>query len=336
MATVSRVLAGNYPTSAEAKRRVLEAIDELDYVANVHARRLAGQGARTIAILVEQVTSDFYATVAQAIEQQASLEGRLCLICTTGGDADRELALIDMLREQGTDAVIIVGGYWSSREYEIRMARYAESLHAAGSLLVLCGRPALEAEVPHVVVTYDNEEGAYAAAGHLASRGHEDILFVGGAPGMSAYERRAAGWRRALQDHGLPTEGRELLGGFTAQFGHAAMRERLAGGRDFTAVMAYNDDVAAGVARALREAGVAIPEEVSLIGYDDALIAGHLTPALTTVSVPAQELGRSAVRLALAAQEDPPALPAREVVLATHVVVRDSVATAPRRSGVGA
>ena len=335
VATVSRVLAGNYPTSEDAKRRVLAAVEELDYVVNSHARRLAGQGTRTVAILVEQVTSYFFAAVAQGVEEQASTDGRLCLVCTTGGDPAKELALINMLREQGTDAVIIVGGFRPSQEYEVRMARYAESLWGSGSVLVLCGRPPLEAEVPHIVVAYDNEDGAYAATSHLASKGHEQIAFVGGTPGVTTLESRLAGWRRALEDRGLPSTDREMLGAPTEAFGYSAVTERLAEGRDFTAILAYNDYVAAGILRAVREAGVDVPGEVSLVGYDDTTLGANLTPALTTVAIPSRELGRTAVRMALEARAEPVLSSARETVLATHVVVRDSVRsmTPERRRG---
>ncbi|WP_308164317.1 LacI family DNA-binding transcriptional regulator [Agromyces sp. ISL-38] len=326
VATVSRVLAGNYPTSEDAKKKVLAAIDELNYVMNAHARGLAGQGTRTIAILVEQVTSPFYAAVAQGVEEQAAAGGRLCLICTTHGDPAQELALVNMLRDQGTDAVIIVGGITPSREYEIRMARYAESLNAVGSVLVLCGRPRLDADVPHLVVAYENEEGAYAATNYILSKGHEDVIFVGGVEGISTTDDRVRGFRRAMQERGLPTEGRVLLGSHREAFGRTAVQERLARGRDFTAIVAYNDHIAAGALLAVRQAGLRVPEDVSVIGYDDSLLASNLTPALTSVAVPAQELGRTAVRRALEHQDGDVRDPSQVVTLATHVVVRDSVA----------
>jgi len=328
VATVSRVLAGNYPTSEQAKSKVLQAVDDLNYVVNTHARGLAGQGARTIAILIEQVTSTFFAAVAQGVEEQATAEGRLCLISSTHGNPAQELALVDMLRDQGTEAVIIVGGITPTREYEIRMARYAESLAAVGSILVLCCRPRLTADVPHLVIGYENEEGSYAATNHVLSRGHERVLFVGGVAGISTTEDRLRGWRRAMREHGLPTDDLVLLGAHRQSFGREAVQERLAHARDFTAIVAYNDHIAAGALQALREAAVRVPDDVSIVGYDDSLLAPNLMPALTSVSIPAQELGRTAVRRVLEYHsEGGHALD--DLVLATHVVVRDSVARPP-------
>jgi len=93
VATVSRVLAGNYPTAAATRAKVLRAVKDLDYVVNVHARALAGVGPKTVAILTREVTTPFYAYVIQGVEQQAAQQGRLCLVCTTGSDPVRELWL---------------------------------------------------------------------------------------------------------------------------------------------------------------------------------------------------------------------------------------------------
>ncbi|NDZ98297.1 LacI family transcriptional regulator, partial [Streptomyces sp. SID10116] len=142
VATVSRVLAGNYPTSTASRAKVLRAVKDLDYVANAHARALAGAGRKTIAVLMFDVVGAFYAQVAQGVEMEAAQRGRLTLVASTGSDPARELALVQMMREQAAEAVMLVGGVVQDDEYRQRMARYAEALAAAGSRLVLCGRPA--------------------------------------------------------------------------------------------------------------------------------------------------------------------------------------------------
>ncbi|WP_225849485.1 LacI family DNA-binding transcriptional regulator [Streptomyces sp. HPF1205] len=331
VATVSRVLAGNHPTSAAARAKVLRAVKDLDYVVDGRARALAGTGPRTIAVIVRSVDSPFHATVAQGVEQEAAARGRLCMVCGHGGDEARELALVQMMREQRAEFVVLVDGVVEDERYRARLTEYARGLAAVGSRLVLCGRPAPGPRTPVLVVEYDNEAGAHAVVSHLLAAGHRDILYLGRMPGHTTVEQRIAGYRRALADHGLgPAAVRTAGLGLGRAPGYNAMREILAGcgGRpDFTAVFAGDDLAAAGAIAAMREAGLRVPDDVSVVGYNDDCVAQDLNPPLTTVSIPAHELGRESVRLALAEEE---AGGARGTVqnrhlLGTHIVVRSSV-----------
>jgi LacI family transcriptional regulator len=177
--------------------------------------------------------------------------------------------------------------------------------------------------VPATVVEYDNEGGAYAMTAYLLANGHRKIAYVGREPGLSTTDERVRGYRRAHADHGVAVdEGLIPPGTFTRESG-AAVTEALWDERgDATAVFAATDMVAAGVLKALRGRGVRVPEDVSVVGFDDIPLASDLTPALTTVHVPHEQLGREAVRLALHRGPD---LDDR-VVLGTHIVVRDSAA----------
>jgi LacI family transcriptional regulator len=328
VATVSRVLSGDYPVAAGTRTRVMRAVRDLDYVVNAHARALAGMSPQTVAIIVDSVTAPFHAHIAQGVEEQAAVEGRLCLVCTTQGDPDRELAVVNLMREQHADAVILVGAVVENDVYRARMVRFAAALDAVGSRLVLCGRPPLGPDVPATVVEYDNTAGAYAITSHLLSAGHRRILYLGGAVGHTTGEARVAGYRQALRDHGLEPDPRlESFGRFSRAFGYRGLKEILdrdAGGDtcDFTAVFAADDLVAAGALQALREAGRQVPADVSIVGYDDIPLAADLNPPLTTVHIPHEELGRTAVRLALHRGERGP----QHLVVGTHVVVRESVA----------
>jgi LacI family transcriptional regulator len=323
VATVSRILAGNYPASPTTRNRVMRAVKELDYVANIHARALAGNPSKSVAIVLNSVISPHYAHVAQGVQTQAAAEGRLCLIGTTGGDAERELAMVKFMREQHAEAVILVGNVVADEAYRTRMSRYAHALAAVGSRLVLCGRPSLGPDVPAVVVECDYRGGAFAATSHLLSAGHERILFLGRRPGYTTAEARLAGYRNALAAHGVPhDEDLEVDGTFERHEGYRMTKERLAAGQqDFTAVFACNDLIASGARQALLERGLAVPDDVSMVGFDDLPPALDLN--LTTVHLPHEELGRIAVRLALehAARGGDPG----HVVLGTHLVVRDSV-----------
>ncbi|PAZ13859.1 LacI family transcriptional regulator [Streptomyces sp. SA15] len=326
VATVSRILSGTYPSAPSTRAKVLRAVRELDYVANAHARGLAGVRPKSVAIVVNSVISPHYAHVAHGVQEEAAREGWLCIVGTTGGDPERELATIALMRQEQAEAVILVGNIVADDAYRERMASYARALARAGSQLVLCGRPPLGPDVPAIVVEYDNTAGAHAITSHLLAAGHRRILFLGRRTGYTTPDSRIAGYRAALATHHVPHDpGLELDGTMERGEGHRMMRARLdRGPRDFTAVFAANDLIAAGARDALREHGLRIPDDISLVGFDDLPPAADID--LTTVQVPHEELGRAAVRLALES-ESPGA--AQHVLLGTHVVVRDSVRRRP-------
>ncbi|MET7890263.1 LacI family DNA-binding transcriptional regulator [Streptomyces mirabilis] len=357
MATVSRVLSGNHPVPASTRARVLRAARDLDYVANAHARALVGGGRKMVAVVLRQVTSPFYAQVAEGVEAEAAARGWLCLVGTTGGDPGRELEFVQLMREEGAGLVILVGGVVEDDAYRERVAHYAQALASSGARLVLCGRPAPDPDIPALVVEFDNEAGARAITGHLLSAGHRRIVFLGGLPGNTALDARVAGYRAALAEHGLGPEVAHVVDcGLGRAAGHRAMTELLKAGGDlgpgdtatpdadtldtatpgtatpdagparFTAVFAGDDMVAAGALRAIADAGLRVPQDISVVGYNDIPLAEDFNPPLTTVRTPAEELGRAAVRIAL---RDPEHAAGAHHLLGTHIVVRDSVQPPP-------
>lgn len=324
VATVSRILSGTYPSAPATRSKVMRAVRELDYVANANARGLAGASSHSVAIIVNSVISPHYAHVAQGVQTQAAIEGKLCIVGTTGGDPEREFATVQLMRQEHAGCVILVGNVVADDAYRRRMAEYARVLALAGSQLVLCGRPPLGPDVPALVVEYDNTGGAYAITSHLLSAGHQRILFLGRRDNYTTPESRVAGYRKALADHHVAHDpGLEVEGSMERREGYRMIRERLsAGPRDFTAVFAGNDLIAAGARQALREHGLRVPDDVSMVGFDDLPPAADID--LTTVHVPHEELGRTAVRMALERVRNKSDM-AEHVMLGTHIVVRDSV-----------
>ncbi|MFI2432854.1 LacI family DNA-binding transcriptional regulator [Streptomyces sp. NPDC018693] len=322
--TVSRVLGGVYPVSAQTRERVLRVVRDLDYVADARAKAVAGAGTPTLAFVLEDITGPSFAQMARGVEREATRLGHLCLVCSTDGDVRRELEFVETMRAQRAAAVILVGGAADTSEYRERTRRIADSLAAAGARLVLCGRPPLDPGAPVTVIEYDNESGAHALVAHVLSRGHRRVLFLGGKPDHTTAQGRERGYAAAHRDRGLDIDPALVLhGDFTRDSGHRLMRQALAEGLDFTAVVAATDMVASGALTALHEAGLEVPGDVSLAGYDDIPFARDLRPALTTVHVPYEELGRLAVRTALGRAPD---ARGEHLLLGTHVVVRESVA----------
>lgn len=328
--TAARVVAGDYPVARATRTKVLKAMRELDYVPNAQARALARGGTKTVAFIMDDITGPSFAYVAKGVEHQATAEGRLCMVFTTHGDPAREVAIVETLREHSADAVILVGGGALDEHHRQRMISVAHALDKAGSRLVLAGRPALDADVPATVVDYDNEGGAFAVAGYLLSQGHRRVAFIGAdAPEEvpnTTKAHRFEGFLRAHEAFGVEHDPALVVpSAFTREAGLRATRRLLASGREFTAVFAATDMVAAGVLAALRDAGLRVPQDVSVVGYDDIPLAQDVSPALTTVHIPTEEIGRAAVRMALHPEEP------QYLLLGTHIVVRGSAGPAPGR-----
>ncbi|MFE4799371.1 LacI family DNA-binding transcriptional regulator [Streptomyces sp. NPDC056708] len=330
VASVSRVLSGNHPVSDDLRRRVLKAARELDYAPNSHTRPPAGGRTPTVAVLLDAITGAAFAHVAKGVEEAAALRGWLSLVGTTGGSPKRELALVELVRQQGVAAVVLLGGAYDVDAYQERMARFARTLDAAGSHLVLVGRPPLTGDVPVTTVDYDNDGGAYAMANHLLSAGHRRILVLPGPAELTTAQGRLNGARRAFATYGAPFEATMVRHGpYDYEHGSRAVQDALHRGTEFTAVLAGTDVVAAGAMQALREAGLRVPEDVSVVGYDDIPLASQLTPQLTTVHVPYEEMGHVALRAAADWRSGGDARRSGgdggRQVLGTHVVVRQSV-----------
>lgn len=330
-ATVSRVLNANYPVAAATRERVQRAVAKLGYAANANARALARSDTHTIGIIVPELVDPFFGYMVRGLEHAAQDSGRLAVIATTGSRRDAELALIDRMQERRVDAVILVSGARVDLPYQRQLAQRAEALEAMGSRLVLCAHPALSIPSPARSVAYDNEGGAFSVTEHLIAHGHRRIAFVGGDREHPTFARRLEGYLRALRSRGIePDDAIIRTDGFGRDAGSRATRALLDDAAGVTAIFAVNDTIAAGVYDALHDAGLRIPQDVSVVAYDDTPLATDLTPKLTTVHVPLEQMGRDALRAALAEPDAFARTPEDVLTLGTYLVTRDSVATPPK------
>jgi LacI family transcriptional regulator len=268
------------------------------------------------------------------VEEQAVADGRVCLVCSTQGVPERELSVIDLMRQRGAEAVILVGGMAETEEHLTQLTAASEGLDRAGARLVLCARPWKGgAKAPVDVVECDMESGAFAATSHLLSAGHTRVAHLAGPHEFSVAGQRLEGYERALRAHGVkPDPALVAESDMTRESGYEAAC-RLLTDTDATAIFCASDMSAAGAIAAARDLGRSVPDDLSVVGFDDIPLAEDLYPRLTTVHVPQQELGRSATRLALHRRPSDP--PSRRVVLGSHVVVRQSVAPPARLNTVG-
>ncbi|MBO8184904.1 LacI family DNA-binding transcriptional regulator [Streptomyces spirodelae] len=347
-ATVSRVLSGNYPVAGATRNRVLRAVEELEYVVNGPASALAAASSDLLGILVNDIADPFFGIIASAVQGELEGQGqgegpvprKLAVVCNTGGSPERELTYLTLLQRQRAAAIVLTGGAVEDPEHSAALAARLRRLAAGGTRIVLCGRPPLSdgqggGPVPGALLTvaFDNRGGARALTEHLLALGHRHIGYVAGPAERTTTRHRLEGHSAALEAHESfdPARAERLTvhgGGYHRSAGYEGTRVLLHRAPETTAVLAANDTVALGVCAALREAGLRIPEDVSVAGFDDLPFSADASPTLTTVRLPLQEAGARAGRLALGTQ--PP--PRGGVTTIGHeLVVRAS--TAPPRAG---
>ena len=318
-ATVSRVLNRNYPVSDGVRQRVLEAVRDLGYVANAHARALLTSTSGTVGVILHDVSDPYFAEIVRGIQEVAAREDRLVVICNSLREPNREITYIEMLRAHRVDAIIMAGGHILDDEYMMALREQALQLRAQGSRLVLCGRHPVRADA----VVPDNTAGGSRLVRHLLERGHRRIAHIAGPENLSTAQDRLDGYLGALASYAIEADPALVTGGdFTREAGYEATGRLLDAGVAFTAVSAANDLTAVGVLACLRDRGLRVPEDVSVAGFDDLPVARDVTPQLTTVRVPMLEMGRQSMLLALRDVQAPYEL----VRLETELVERHSVA----------
>lgn len=295
ISTVSRVLNDNKKVRESARVAVLEAIDELDYHPNVFASSLAGGRSKTIGIITQYLGSPFFDLILRGIMEEMGGGDYNPLFADGQWQADRERRSLEMFIDRKVDGLIVLGGVLPEDD----LVKIAQSIP-----LIIIGRNI--APIQDACISLDNFGGAYLATQHLIERGHRKIIHLTGILRHEDAARRLAGYQQAMLDAGISIDGLVFEGDFSEQSGEAAAEKLLSIGAEFTAVFAANDQMAMGVHLALYRRGVRVPEDVSLIGFDDQPASAFLTPPLTTVGQPALEIGQSAAQRILARIQDRP------------------------------
>jgi len=327
--TVSRVVNGTGYTSAQARARVEAAIEELGYVPNALARQLRFKRTKTIALVVSDISNPFFTTIARGVEDVAVDHGFSVMYCNTDESETEEEQYLLMLVERQIDGVLLVPSRSSGESFRLLGAHHIP-------VVVLDRR----VSVPSVdSVRCDSEAGAYALARHLIELGHRDIAVLTGRRTISTSVDRVAGCRRALAEAGLdlPDErvryGGYMFGKSNQADGHRMALDVLdAPAPPPTALFCANNFIAFGAIRALRERGLRVPEDVSVVAFDDLPEEWVSEPFLTCAAQPAYDIGHRAAALLLGEVRGDHEPRGESVVLPYELIIRRS--SAPPRAAL--
>jgi DNA-binding LacI/PurR family transcriptional regulator len=322
IATVSRASADPGTVSEKLLRRVQEAARALNYRPSRAARLLRGVTSQAVGVVIPDLENPFFTAVVRGIDSVLQAAGYTLLLANSDEDAEREKNILETLRAEGVAGIIFV---------PINAARgaYREVLAPPLHTVAVDRSPA---NLRPDLVTVDNVEGTRQGAAHLIALGHREVALLGGPLRHSTAIDRERGYEQAMRDAGLPVRP-ELI--YRADFreggGYDGMRTLLALPRRPTAVFVANNLMTLGAFRALHEAGVRIPEELALVGFDDMPWATSLNPPLTAVSQPSQEIGSAAAELLLDRIARPDRA-IRHLILETTLVVRASCGASLHRA----
>lgn len=328
-ATASRVLNGvDYPVAERTRQRVIRAAEDLDFELNLVARGLASQRTGTVGVIVHDVTDSYFAEIARGIEDVAHRQGYAVLICNSDRRPDKELAYVRKLRAMRVDAVLFAAGGLRDPGGGQAIDQQLAAIASNGGVVVrLAPHPSHRADI-----CYSNAAGFRLLVGHLAELGHREIAAVTGPPELATDGERRRAFCRAVEECGLRVR-RELVveGRFTRKSGELAVDRLLESGIGFSALCAFNDQMAIGALRRLKERGVGIPEDLSVAGFDDIQLCEYVDPPLTTVRVPLHQLGAEGMRLALRLLAGDPRPPRRRNLPVELVVRRSTGPVSTRR-----
>ncbi|WP_305784341.1 LacI family DNA-binding transcriptional regulator [Symbioplanes lichenis] len=325
-ATVSRIINNSPKPVAEALReRVLAAVAELQFVPNANAQQLARADRTAVGVIVHDVSDPYFAEITRGLQRVATEHGRLVIICNSYREPERELAYVDLLHAHRTAAIVLAGSGYVDPATTEQLERKLRVFEATGGRIAVIGRHehAGDAIVP------ENEHGGCLAADALYRLGHTTIGVIAGPGHLTTTTDRLAGVRAAAREHKRRLTARQIeYAGFDRAGGMAATARLLDRNPGLTAIAALNDSMAIGALACLRERGLRVPEDISVIGFDDMPVSVDVTPPLSTVRLPLEDLGVRAMSLVLGTPSDTP----RVEHAAASLVLRGTTAQAATAS----
>ncbi len=317
IATVSYVMNDSKYVSPELTKRVLDAIDELGYSPDDNARSLRSKRTSTIGLIVPDNSNPFFAEIAKGVEDAGFDAGYTVILCNSNSMVERERAYLDVLQSKRVDGIILFSTVTDIEQVQTVIKR--------GISTTIFYRDADGLDVDTFVL--DNLSAGYQATKHLIELGHRSIACIKPLSATNPSAQRVNGYIQALEEHNLPwyealiPQGNNLVSG-----GEQATQMLLQGDHQFSAIFACNDAMAIGAMRALRDVGYRVPDDVSVVGFDDIILASYTNPPLTTIASPKYEAGCLAVEHLLDRIGGKYDGGPRKFLLETKLVARNSTA----------
>ncbi len=311
--TVSRALSDSPLVKEETKQRILKLAAEMGYSPSAIARGLVTKRTRTFGLVVTSIADPFVAEVVRGIEETALDHGYSLILCQSQAESQREMAAVKMLREKRVEAIIVT----ASRVGSLYMP-LLEEVHVP---IVLINNQQ-EGRYVYSIAT-DNVQGGRLAGRYLLELGHRRVGYIAGPEGVTSSVDRLEGCRQALKEQGLELK-MIVPGDGCTDGGQAGMQKLLSSPSPPTAVFCYNDVTAIGALLAAKEMGCHVPQDISIMGYDDIALAAYVDPPLTTIAQQRYEMGRMATEMALTLVNDGADSSVEDVLLTGRLVVRES------------
>jgi LacI family transcriptional regulator len=319
VSTVSHVINNTRAVSDESRQRVMAAMEELEYKPNALARSLRRRKTNTLGMIVPDSANPFFAEVARAIEDTSFAQNYSVILCNTEGNLKKQQAYTNVLIENRVAGILFVAAGISTE--------LVNDLEQRRVPLVVIDREVPGVEVDTVMTNH--AQGGYLATQHLIELGHQRIACIAGNSEVSPSAERLTGYRRSLEDSNLTYDQRLVIkGDFQYESGYEATTQLLNLDAPPSAIFACNDLMAVGCISAARELDLRVPEDISVVGFDDVRLASFTNPPLTTVAQPIFEIGALATKMLLERLLDLDA-PPRMKRLDTRLHIRHSTAARP-------
>jgi LacI family transcriptional regulator len=319
LSTVSRVIHGHPAVDSALQKRVLEAVERLNYQPNRAAQRLRSQVNSVIGLVISDIENPFFTSIVRGVEDVAYDNQMTVILCSTDEDPVKQERRLEVMAKERVAGLIIAPAHGDS-------LASLHKLHQSGMPIVLLDRYIGSGELDGVMV--DNVEGAYTATRHLIAQNRRRIALVNGDSRIKTFEDRLKGYRMALAEANIPFDD-DLVTEVDPKIERSqrATLRLLQREQRPDAIFASNNLITVGVLKAIRQLKLKIPEEVALVGFDDMPWSSELCPPVTSVAQPTYELGKEAGRLLIRRLQDPGGFQ-QTIVLHTRLIVRESCGAA--------
>lgn len=324
VSTVSAVLnrtKSRISISKNTKKKVLKVGDELGYYPNIFARSLRTRVTGIVAVIVTDITDPYFSVIIDGTEKALEKNGYYFLLITAQNSPEKETQYLQKLRKSRVDGLLVMSAimrFTDSMVHELSTSKIP---------IVLIARKPPHQDISSVEM--DNVRGGFVATEHLITSGHRDIIHITTSYDRPDAEDRLSGYRQAMERHGLAKRCQVMRGGDTPESGYEMVTRILQKDKKPTAIFTFNDSSAFGAIKGLKNNGVRVPQDISVVGFDDISHSAYYSPSLTTIRQPSLKMGRLGAELLLKAVEKREARLGKHIVFSPELIVRESSSIKP-------